>query len=400
VRYDPLDPATLEDPFAVYARLRHSQPVFWHEEIRAWLVTTYPDCRSVLRNGTHFANDPRRSDPEGRSDPDGSSALDGRSGYRGRPVTSPSIQLLDGPAHVGLRRLFAGAVHGVDLQRLMDGVRADLAPRLRTVGGPGHIEFVHDVARPVALGAITGLLGVDPPELAGFVELARAVEAGMDGHLAPEARHRAGRARHELDDLVRRWVVDHRPDGLIARLLTDAGRTDVAEDSVRSSIRVLLMAGFSATVAGTANLALALTRRPGPLPDLADDRRRDLAVDEFLRYDSPTQWLARVCVQNCVVAGQIVQRSQTVIAVLGSANRDPGEFDRPDELWLERTPNRHLGFGWGMHSCIGARVAHAVMSAVLLELSRLPDALRPAGPPERLPRATVRYPERLPVFIG
>jgi cytochrome P450 len=380
--YQPLDPATLDDPFPVYARMRVSSPVFWHEEIRAWVLTRYVDCQAALRRNTIFVNDARRA------------------GCDAKQAGSPSIQLLDGSAHLSLRRLFAGALHEVDLRRLGADVSADLRSALRAAAGPPGFDFVGDVARPVALNAITGLLGVDPPALTGFVDLTKAVEAGMDGHLAPGSAGPARQARREIDDLVRSWAARHRPDGLVARVLAGAAGSGIGRESVLSSIRVLLLAGFGATVAGTANLALALTRRPGPLPAFETEASLGRAVQEVLRHDSPTQWLTRVCAEDSRVAGQLVKRGQTVIAVLGSANRDPGQFDRPDELWLERHPNRHLGFGWGAHSCVGARVAHRIMSTILLDVSRLPGTLRPAGPHQRLLRATVRYPERLPVFIG
>jgi cytochrome P450 len=387
--YNPYDPETLDDPYPVYAKMRSSAPVLWHEGIGGWLLTRHDDCQSVLRDHERFTSDARRA------------------GYRSTRMDHPSLQALDPPDHTPLRRLFTGALRDDGPKALAAAAAGGLAGRLAAAVDPGCVDFVGEVARPLVLDAVVGLLGVDPPDLAWFAPLTVAIERGMDGALAREAVQPALEARREIDELVRSWSADHDPAGLLGRALRAAADLGLDRDLVLSSLRVILLAGFSATVSAATNMAHAVVRRPDLLTALrpiegsgsTEGSTEDLscAVDELLRHDSPTQWVGRICLRRAVLRGSVIEPGQPVIAVLGAANRDPEEFERPDEIILKRHPSGHLALGWGPHACLGAPVARAVLAVLLRDLARLPYPLRRVGPCSRFPRATVRYPDHLPV---
>ncbi|WP_285750857.1 cytochrome P450 [Lentzea sp. NBRC 105346] len=341
-------------------------------------MTRYEDCRSVLSNTDIFASDWRRAgfDEVG-------------------PVAS--MQELDPPEHVPIRRLFTTAFRARDLTAI--GRRA-LALTESIVAGlaPGAaFDFTADVARPVALDAVCALLGIDPPPAHTFAPLADALVRGMDAGLLPEVLEPAMAARAELNDLIAGWFAGSGDGGLLAQVLAGADAIDVSQEAVWNSARVLFLAGFSTTVGAAANAVLALLHDPEAQQRMRDPELLESGVDELMRYDGPVQGTSRACVEDVTIGEVGVRRGQLVLPLFAAANRDPQRFPRPDDLVLDRRPNQHLALGWGPHSCSGAMLARIVLRALIRGLWRGSAWLRLAGDPERVPRATLRYPDRLPV---
>ncbi|WP_274561300.1 cytochrome P450 [Streptomyces spiramyceticus] len=380
LEYDPLSPALIENPYPFYARLRERQPVFWHEKLESWVFTRYKECAEILRDSETFASDWRRA------------------GYEMPEMDHPSLQVLDPPDHAPVRHLFMSALHHQDLDGIGALVAAESAALFEKLASAASFDFVEEVARPVTLHAVCRVLGVNAPETDSFVKLADAVERGMDAGLVPEALQPAIAARREIDNLMESWLVDSSGSGVLGHALRERKGLDVPEGVVWSTARVLFLAGFSTTVSASVNAVLALLGQPELFERIRSDRRLlDTCIDELIRYDSPIQGTSRACVEDVTLAGERITRGQSVMVLIGSANRDPDQFAAPDELVPDRRPNQHLAFGRGPHACTGSMLAKVVLRALLTSLLELPGTPRPAGPVHRRPRATLRYPERLPL---
>jgi cytochrome P450 len=383
LEYDPLSPEAIADPYPIYARLRSWSPVLWHPRLESWVLTRFADCSAVLRDPERFASDWRRA---------GHAAAPG--------AVHPSLQGLDPPEHTPVRDLFAGALRQQDLAGLGELVGALSSAIFARLATAPSFDFLAEVARPVALLVVSRLLGVAPPDLDAFVALSDAVERGMDAALDPAALAPAMAARRQLDALMRTWSMDEARPGLLARVLRDRDAAGVAEDAVWSSARVMFLAGFSTTVSAAANLVLALLEHPDALERLRDPGVREPGIDELMRYDGPIQGTSRVCVEAATIDGVRLERGQAVLLLFGAANRDPAQFADPDQLVLDRQPNRHLAFGRGPHACTGTQLAKITLRALLGSLLELPVRPRLAGPVERQRRATVRYPSRMPMTFA
>jgi cytochrome P450 len=377
--YDPLAPETLEDPYPVYARLRKTCPVFWHERMQSWVATRYRDCREVLRDHATYARDRRRV------------GID-------VPEFAQNLQSLDPPRQGPLRRVVAGAFHAQDLPDVAGRTRHRILRLFEELAGRTEFDWVHEVAAPVALTLTAELFGVPEPGLESYVAIADAITRRMDAGLNPESIGPGDLARKQLNALADTWLDEHdgRP-GLVRTITQTAGPEEIPGHYVRNTTAVMFNASFGTVFAAAGNVALTLLDHPGALERFRDASLVATGVEELLRFDGPAQGTTRIPVRRVELGGQVIEAGRPVITLLAAANRDPEEFPRPDELVLDRSPNRHLAFGWGPHACLGARFGHVAVRELVHCLLRAPGRLRRAGDPVRRETATVRSMERFPV---
>ncbi|MFG1887029.1 cytochrome P450 [Micromonospora sp. NPDC049051] len=380
IDYDPLSPAMIADPYPCYAELRRAGRVRYSERLRSWLIPGYDDCRTVLSDPARFACDWRRVGEEA-------------------PDAVLSMQELDPPEHGPIRRLFTTVFRRQDLAGIGEATYEASRDIMRTVGEWPRFDATADLARPAALFAICRLLGVPEPRIETFTAQVDALNRGMDAGLLPELREPAVAARAEINEMIASWHREAGGTGLLADVLAGAVEAGVSEQAVWNTVRVMFLAGFSTTVGAVVNAVLALVERPDLVTPLRQPAVLDTAVDEFMRFDGPVQGTSRAVVVDTELAGVRLRRGDTVLMLFAAANRDAAQFDRPDELVLDRSPNRHLGMGWGAHACTGAILARLIMRAILRSLVELSDLPVPAGTPARTPRATLRYPDHLPLAI-
>ncbi|MET9779027.1 cytochrome P450 [Streptomyces sp. NPDC006367] len=377
--YDPLDAATLEDPYPVFAELRTRTPVFWHEGMTSWVLTRHADCVRVLRDHGLFARDPRRT---------GGTV----------PKPSLSVQTLDPPQQSRVRSLFMTALRAQDLATVEERARRLVAGRLDVLAAAGReFDVVAELAVPLSVAVVADLLGVEPPPYDEFAEVSDAIMRSMDGGLDPSLVEPGRIARQRLSDLVDGWFAASSRPGLLDHVRRAGPDADpLARLYVKNTARVMFQGGYSTMAAAVGNAVAVLLDRPEALEQMCDAALLATGVDELVRFDGPVQGTTRVAVRACRIGGVDVAAGQKVVALFAAANRDPDAFPGADRLVLERTPNPHLGYGWGPHSCIGTTVAQAGLRALVAALASYPVRLVAAGEGVRRRTATMRAYQTLP----
>nr|WP_296074666.1 cytochrome P450 [uncultured Actinoplanes sp.] len=376
--FDPLNAQVIADPYAAYATLREDRPVHYSERLGSWVLTRYRDCHSVLSDVQVYASDWRRAGFEA-------------------PQAVMSMQELDPPEHSGLRRLFTTAFRGQRIDILEKRATAQAAALCESFIEAPSVNFTTEIAQPVALTAICDLLGVPEPPVRSFADLSDALVLGMDAGLRPELLEPATAARKQVSEMIATWHAAGRLPGLLDEVLAGASAAGVTEDAVWASARVLFLAAFSTTVGAAANGVMALLQNVGALERMRDPQLLDSGVDELMRFGGPVQGTTRAVVSPVEIDGIRIERGQLVLALIAAGNRDPEQFVTPDSLLLDRRPNRHLSLGWGPHACSGAMLARSIMRALIVGLLGAPQSPRLAGTPSSTPRATLHYPDDLPI---
>ncbi|MFF9887665.1 MULTISPECIES: cytochrome P450 [Streptomyces] len=380
-RYDPLDAQILRDPYPVLAGLRASEPVFWHQGMQSWALTRYADCVRVLRGHDTFARDPRRT---------GSTV----------PEPSLSVQTLDPPQQSRIRSLFMTALRAQDLSALEARARRLVLGRLDAWAGAGPFDVMAEVAVPLSVAVVADLLGVEPPPYAEFAEVSDAIMRSMDGGLDPSLVEPGRIARQRLSELVDGWFTASYRPGLLERARqAGPGADPMVRLYVKNTARVMFQGGYSTMAAAVGNAVAVLLARPDVLERMRDAALLATGVDELVRFDGPVQGTTRVAVRACRIGGVEVAAGQKVVPLFAAANRDPDAFCGADRLVLERTPNRHLGYGWGPHACIGTTVAQAGLRALITALNEHPARLVAAGDGVRRRTATMRVYQTLPALL-
>ncbi|GAA3838964.1 hypothetical protein GCM10022403_084150 [Streptomyces coacervatus] len=380
-RYVPLDATILRDPYPVLAELRASEPVFWHEGMESWALTRYADCVRVLRDHATFARDPRRT---------------------GGTVAEPSlsVQSLDPPQQGRIRSLFMTALHAQDLAAIELRARRLVLGRLEDQADGEVFNAVSEIAVPLSVAVVADLLGVEPPPYAEFAAVSDAIMRSMDGGLDPSVVEPGRIARQQLSDLVESWFAASPQPGLLARVRASATGGDAhTRLYVKNTARVMFQGGYSTTAAAVGNAVHTLLTHPHALRQLRDRAVLATGVDELVRFDGPVQGTTRIAVRACRIGDVDIRPGQKVVPLFAAANRDPEAFTRPGQLVLDRTPNRHLGYGWGPHSCIGTTVAQAALRALITALNEHPAHLVPVGDGVRRRAATMRAFDTLPALL-
>ncbi len=372
------------DPYPCYERLR-SQPVVCMED-GTWLVSGHREISLLLR-------DPRIS-------------ADRRNPQQAQ--IRKSLLVEDPPRHDQLRRLvteeFVPRVTG-----MRDHIEA-LVTRLldaHTSEQPGQLDVVGDLAYPLPVTVICELLGVPREDERLFGGLARRLTRGLDpvDTQTEDELRELQQARGELIEYLEGLIARHDAtdgDDLLSGLMRAQG-PDGPMDPVdlRVTLGLLLIAGHETTVNLIANGTLALLRHPDALARLRTDP--ELAtplVEEVLRYDPPVQMSGRSTLADIDLAGTTIPKGARVRLLLAAANRDPHRFPDPDRFVPDRPDNAHLGFGGGIHYCIGATLARAEAQIALTALARRLESPRlVTDPPPYRENAILRGPERLAVWF-
>ncbi len=364
IAFDHQDPAFVADPYAGLRRLQDEAPVFWSEGMGAWIVTRHDDVRAAFR-------DPRLS-----SD-------------RIRPfcaqLASPLKELVlplcanlelwavfnDPPQHTRLRALMNKAFTTRAIEGLSGAVAAIVDELLDGLEQRGvrEFDFHREFAYPLPATVIAHMLGVPradvdklktwSDDLAQFVLTSRA---------NPDKYRRAAQGMAEMTDyfdrfIRRRAAATGMGGDVTAALLAARERDDrLSHDEIVATALLLLFAGHETTTQLLANGLLALLRQPAQHAEFVahqdDGARVRNAVEEMLRYDGPSLSMVRVAATDFEWRGERIGRGERVFLFQGAANRDPRVFADPDRLDIGRAnAAEHLGFGYGIHFCIGAPLA-------------------------------------------
>jgi len=387
-RFNPFDPAVMADPYPYYRRMREADPVHWNDSVRAWFLTRHADVVELLRDD-RFSADRTRSERFRPPPP-----------HRRRP--GRSMLVLDPPDHTRLRNLVNKAFTPRTVERLRSRVETITAELLDRIDGGDGFDLVRDFAYPLPVIVIAEMLGLPAADRTAFQEWSAVLVRGLDPLVSDQEQEVVLDARDALLDYLRGVLMQRRrepQEDMLTSLIAAEENGDIfSEGELLAMCNLLLVAGHETTVNLIGNGVLALLENP----DQLDRLRRDpdligTAVDELLRYTSPVQWTGRVAAAEIELGGRTIQPPQSVIGILGAANRDPAVFPDPDRLDLGRHPNPHVAFGRGIHFCLGAPLAQLeAQVAMPMLLERFPR-LRTAGEPELRPTWVLRGLRRLPV---
>jgi cytochrome P450 len=314
---------------------------------------------------------------------------------------------LDPPAHTRVRTLAARAFTPRRVEALRGHIQEITDRLIDQVLPRGRLDAIADLGNPLPSIVTTELLGV-PSEDWAQLKAWSTDFAEMLGNF----QHNPGRAMRVLRSLeemtayfqaaVRRQA-DEPTEGLVNALATAEVNGDrFTEDEVVANIIVTMVGGLETTTNLIGNGLLSLLRHPEQLERLRSDPALvPSAVEELLRYESPSQHTARLAPEDVELGGRLIRKRQAVIAVMGAANRDPERFPEPDRLDLGRQDNRHVAFGWAGHFCFGAPLARIEgQAAFATMLRRLPDLRLEPGPLEWRENLGLRGLKALPVAFG
>ncbi|MFF1337675.1 cytochrome P450 [Streptomyces sp. NPDC058290] len=389
------DPAFVADPFPLYRQLREDGPVrrtVIAGGLEAWLVTRYEDGLAALSD-SRLSSDVR-------------DASDTRI-LRQLPATERESMLSnmlrsDPPDHTRLRRLVSKAFTAHRVAGMRPRIQVITDRLLDAVVPAGRAELVADFALPLPVAVISELLGVPVDERHDFQHWTdRMIRRGPELPDPAVVNEAWQHMRGYVTELIRDKRA-HPGDDLLSALVTARDEEQqLTEDELVAMVFLLLAAGYITTVNLIGGGIAMLLAHPGQLDLLrSDPELLPGAIEEFLRYDGPVSpGIARFAREDVEIAGVTIPRGATVLIGSAVADRDPARFPDPDRLDITRQDNAHLGFGHGIHYCLGAPLARLEgQIAIGTALRRLPG-LALAVPPDEISwrPGGLRGPQSLPV---
>jgi cytochrome P450 len=347
------EPEIRDDPFGHFAQARARCPV---QKARladghpAWVVLGYDAARQAL-------GDPRISkDMVAALADNGDVVAEGLPG----PEFSRHMLNVDPPDHTRLRRLVSRAFVPARIAALEPAIRAiadDLLDELEAAGPDAAVDLIEGYAYPLPFGVIGELLGIPPADRRRLHAWFGVLLSGWAGDPPAEAVEASGKIVAYLNELVD--AKRRKPADDLVSVLVATGDDALTRQELLSTLFQLVVAGHHTTASLIGNGVVALLDHPDQLQALlADPGLLPAAVDELIRFTAPVPHATfRVTAESVAVGGAQIPQHEQVLVCLGSANRDPARFPAPDVLDLGRADGPNLGFGHGIHYCLGAPLA-------------------------------------------
>lgn len=381
---DLLGIAAIRDPQAEFERLRAQGPVHYLERHRAWLLLDYDLIRLALSD-ERLTTDTITPMYERLS-------ADERATYRNAETLLRGWMIFnDPPVHTMLRNPVRTAFTPNAVAKLRDDVAEMTDAILDSLTDRDTAEFVREIAFPLPAAVIAVLLGVPADRHPKMREWSTQLGALVMGKSTrPDKWERALRAAEEMQAYFGELVDQNRrhpTDNLITRMITAAPGSDgeiLSDEQLVGACSLLLFGGHETTTSLLTTSFLHLTQRPDAKRQLLESPDLvDLFVEEMVRFDGPSKMVVRRARRTEDWEGYPFEAGQAVFCALMAGNRDPNQFDHPDQLIVDRHPNRHIGWGWGRHYCLGAQLAHLEVAVVIPKvLERFPNIALGVAPEE------------------
>jgi cytochrome P450 len=387
--YDPLVSREWDDPYPTYRRLRDEAPVHFAPGSNTWTLSRYDDVVFALKHPELFSS---------------ASAFDvlvqqlavdigwrdlvafarflvrARVGWKMFMTgAGDSVIGVDPPRHEELRGIVNRAFTPRRIEDWSRRVAEVVEACMTTLRRGERFDVVEDLAIPVPMIVIAEMIGVEAERRADFKAWSNAIISGVSSSDKKRARPAMLDAMTELSRYLDGVVSERRrlpADDLISVLVDPTRGATLGADAIMQFILILLIAGNETTTNLIGNAIVALLGNPDQLERVvAEPELVSELVEETLRWDGPVQFIARRTTRDVEIAGSTIPANSRVILLLGSANRDERHFESPDEFDLSRETKGHVGFGLGIHFCLGASLARlearTALAALVPELPRL-----------------------------
>jgi len=364
------------DPFKFYANMRLSNPIAYDEKNNVWGVFRYYDVQLILGDYTHFSSEPVY--------PQQAKQLQKPS----RPTTfsRPSLLKSDPPYHRVLRGVIASGFTPMAIAQLESRIEDVANYLVDKVIKNGQMDLIRDLAYPLPVTVIAELLGVPVEDRNIFQIWADKLVSSETGDLneLPESTKNLLTIQSEMDEyfgpIIDKRSKDPKQDLISSLIKAEADGTHLTKEEILAFCTLLLLAGHVTTVNLIGNAVLSLLQYQEQFSILKTDSSFSLipyVVEETLRFRSPVQAVFRITKEGAKVADQTIEPGQGVVIWLGSANHDEKVFLNPDKFDITRSPHghSHVGFGHGIHFCLGAPLARLegkiALQVILKRLSNL-----------------------------
>lgn len=394
---------TIQNPYPVYTYLRENEPVHWNQMFNCFMLTRYDDVNQVFSDYRRFSSDIWSNAPEFL----GYVGEDETSQYLRQiiPFLAYNLQGMDPPGHTRQRTLMMKTFTPRMIEAFRPTVQKLVDELIDQRLADGSMDIVADLAYPLPSNVILDLLGIPRSGRPYIKASAEAINEFVATILfsGPQVWPRLAGVFAEVTTYLKSLIAERRKNpgqDLLTRMVQAEENGDMlSEDEIVIATNFLLFAGHETTANLIAVGLYYLLQNPEQMAQMrADSSKIPVAVEELLRYVSPVHTLARRTMQEVTIRGVAIPENSSIYLLIGAANRDPEKFPDPEKLDINRPPVRTLGFGYGIHFCIGAALAR-LESQVAFEtiIKRLPELKMSIETPEFRPNYSLRGLKALPV---
>jgi cytochrome P450 len=375
------------DPYPAYQELRAAAPVCWNDVTKFWALLKYEDIRYVSGNPALFTS------TKGITIPDPEFP---------NPVQEGNLIFIDPPRHRQLRKLINTGFTRRRVSILEPKIRAIVYRLLDDVQPGDTLEFAEGIAAPLPTRMIAELLGAPPEDWERFRRWSDACTGTADPEIELESFEAIGELYEYFLRLLAARRKHARDDMLSALAAAEVDGEKLTDEDTLNFAFLLLVAGNETTRNLIALGTLALIAHPDECGKLVDDPSLiPGAVEEMLRWTSPVTHMARTATADVEIRGQLINEGDTVVMLYGSANRDEEIFGSDaEEFKVTRSPNPHIAFGCGEHSCIGSQLARLEACVLFEVLLGRYAKLELTGDVDRMRATMIPGVKRMPVRLG
>jgi cytochrome P450 len=381
IRFNPYDPAFDADPFPIYRHLREAAPCFWSDEARMWVLTRYDDIFRALGDWRTYSSSR-------------GNLMDEFPGRAGNTLGS-----MDPPRHDRVRGIISAVFAKQNLEHLEQPIRDLARGAIASLGNASRIDFTNDFSARVTVGLLSALFDLPAHD---YRELRDTAVMMVQSDPATRQKGPQHIAAYEwMKAYAGRILAQRRQkpgSDLVTQLLeAEVDGARLTNDEVQLTVTTLIMAGveslsgflnmFALNLADFPDARLQLTSNPALIAD---------AIEESLRYNTTAQRFRRVLQRDVELHGKVMKAGDFVALCYGSGNRDERKYADADRYDITRRPKGHLGFGGGVHACLGSMIARLATKLVMEEfLAAIPEFGRAEPQLSWVPSSTFRSPLKL-----
>ncbi|VIO67600.1 cytochrome P450 [Bradyrhizobium ivorense] len=354
--FDPFSPAARADPYGIYAELRAAAPAIRLTKYDIWAVPRFAEVKTIFGDHVNFSNA-------------GGAGLANH--FKEEPWRPPSIVLeADPPLHTRTRAVLARILSPGAMRRLADDFKAKAATLVDGLVERGSFDAISDLAEVFPVSVFPDALGIDQEGRENFLTYGAMVFAGFgpENDYFRELMAQAPRVLPWVAARCQREAL--RPGSFGAQVYEAADAGEISAEEAQLLVRSMLSAGLDTTISAIGMALYTLARHPDQWTLLvADPSLARAAFDETLRFDSPAPFVFRTTPHETEIAGVRIGQHEKVLLLLASANRDDTRWEQADRFDITRRLSGHVGFGVGIHGCVGQMVARLEAEAVIAALA-------------------------------